>query len=217
MQQFHKKVRENEEFNQYWYSKKTVESILEEVFSLSDRLSRPVNVAFLSTPSLYFCLQQAWGNRTSQIPVRATLFDFDESLGAKICDQFVKYDFRKPRELSEDLMHAFDCVIVDPPFITEEVWRSYAETARFLLPKGSDCDPMSPGGSSPVRFARLVGTRGLFIGTSVIENADLLKELFDAHPTPFLPSIPNLVYQYNLFTNFRPKSALAESNPEISC
>jgi hypothetical protein len=113
-------------------------------------------------------------------------------------------------------LHAFDCVVIDPPFITEEVWRAYADTAKLLLPESSSGSlPSSPSASSPVRFARLAKTRGLFIGTSVIENADLMRELFDAHATPFMPSIPNLVYQYNLFTNFVPKAALSESNPEI--
>ena len=210
--QFHKKVRENEDFNQYWYSKKTVESILEELFELAVRVSRPVSVAFLSTPSLFFCLKQAWGDRSGEMPVNATLFDYDVSLGSGIPEQFVPYDFRNPTILPTHLLHAFDCVVVDPPFITDEVWRCYAETARLLLPASKGASQPSSPSSSP---RRLASSRGLFIGTSVLENADLLEELFNAKPTPFLPSIPTLVYQYNLFTNFRPRAALAVANEEI--
>jgi hypothetical protein len=34
------------------------------------------------------------------------------------------------------------------------------------------------------------------------------------HPQAFLPSIPNLVYQYNLYTNY-PSAVFAKKNPEI--
>ena len=55
---------------------------------------------------------------------------------------------------------------------------------------------------------------GRVILTTVIENASLLNQLLDATPTNFLPSIPHLVYQYNLFTNY-PSEIFAQKNPEI--
>ena len=75
---------------------------------------------------------------------------------------------------------------------------------------------------------------GKVILTTVIENEKLLFELFGAKPTVsdkvkiatkhcpdpffniqvFLPSIPHLVYQYNLFTNY-PPLVLNVKNPEI--
>jgi hypothetical protein len=30
-----------------------------------------------------------------------------------------------------------DMVVIDPPFITEEVWRKYSNTAHLLLKEGS--------------------------------------------------------------------------------
>jgi hypothetical protein len=38
----------------------------------------------------------------------------------------VYYDFNKYEELSKDLHGYFDMVVIDPPFITREVWEKYA-------------------------------------------------------------------------------------------
>jgi hypothetical protein len=55
---------------------------------------------------------------------------------------------------------------------------------------------------------------GKAILTTIEENKNLLFELFQARPTAFQPSIPNLVYQYNLFTNY-PATTFSSPNPEI--
>lgn len=39
---------------------------------------------------------------------------------------FIFYDFNKPLELNEELKNKFDILLIDPPFITEEVWSKYA-------------------------------------------------------------------------------------------
>lgn len=60
-------------------------------------------------------------------------------------------------------------VVVDPPFITEEVWRKYAIASKILLKSGKD------------------ESTGLYFGkvilTTIYENKNLLKELLDAEPT----------------------------------
>lgn len=67
---------------------------------------------------------------------------------------------------------------------------------------------------------------GKVVGTTVAENGPMLAELLPPGPDPagfglpavqaaaFRPSIPHLIYQYNLFTNFKP-AVLCEPNPEI--
>jgi hypothetical protein len=71
-------------------------------------------------------------------------------------------------------------VVIDPPFISESVWKNYATTAR-LLSKGDKVH---------------------VIATTVNENAALLESLFGCQPVLFRPTIPHLVYQYSAFTNF---------------
>ena len=83
--------------------------------------------------------------------------------------------------------------------LPNQVWRKYGEAARKLLTAG---DGNGCAGSGKV------------ICTTVAENEPLLVELFGAKSTKFQPSIPNLVYQYNLFTNY-PSEVFAELNPEI--
>ena len=69
--------------------------------------------------------------------------------------------------------------------------RKYAATTKLLL---------QPGGK--------------IILTSVPENAEMLRELLGVSPTAFKPSIPHLVYQYSMYTNY-PSSRFSELDPEI--
>jgi len=50
----------------------------------------------------------------------------------------VYYNFKEPEKIPEELHHTFDYVVVDPPFITDEVWELYAKAIRLLLIEGED-------------------------------------------------------------------------------
>lgn len=82
------------------------------------------------------------------------------------------YDFNKADELPSDLHHSFDLVVIDPPFITREVWEKYAEAAKLLLKE--------EGGHALL--------------STIDENEANIKELIGADRKAFRPSIPNLVY-----------------------
>jgi hypothetical protein len=49
---FQKNYEEKAEFNQYWYSSQTIKKIVEEILLIGGK------TAFLSTPSLYFCVPE---------------------------------------------------------------------------------------------------------------------------------------------------------------
>ena len=103
------------------------------------------------------------------------------------------------------MQHAFELVLIDPPFITEDVWRAYGRAAAFLLnSRGAD----SGGGGG--------GGGGAVIATTVRENEPLLAELFgpSLRRQCWQPSIPNLVYQYETFANFACPQ-LAGANTEL--
>ena len=206
-----KENEENGDFNQYWYSAPTIARIVEAMVATGG------SIAFLSTPSLYFSLPD-------DLRAKAYVFDYDKKWEAD--RGFVFYDFNAPDAVPVALHGTFDLVVVDPPFITHEVWEKYAVTAKLLMKSGTAADgtpagkvhapwwdektcrdPLSPPLSLPSPALQA-------ILTTVAENADLLKGLFDAAPTAFLPSIPHLVYQYNLYTNF-PSEAFSKKNPEI--
>jgi len=104
--------------------------------------------AFLSTPSIYFSLKD------KDVKAKSKCFDFDPAFGKKDPSGFVLYDFNKPEAIPECLHHTFDMVVIDPPYITEEVWRKYAEAARLLLVEG-----------------------GKILGSTIDENEPFLKEM----------------------------------------
>ena len=96
-----------------------------------------------------------------------------------------------PDALPAELKGSFSCVVIDPPFITSDVWLLYVQAAKYLL-----------------------APDGLVVCTTVIENAPLLEQHLGVRPSRYLPAIPNLPYQYALYTNF-PAAQLDRPNPEV--
>jgi len=88
---------------------------------------------------------------------------------------YVFYDFnQEPDAIDASLHKSFDMVVVDPPFITRDVWEKYATTVYALLKKhplgiGNETKTGSEAGSSE-------GSKVLC--TTVYENADMMAELF---------------------------------------
>ena len=81
---------------------------------------------------------------------------------------FVFYDYKQPEIFPNELRGTFDMVVVDPPFITEEVWALYATTTKLLMKDGVNID------GSP---------KGKMILTTLFENATMLKRILNARPT----------------------------------
>ena len=75
--------------------------------------------------------------------------------------------------------------VIDPPFITREVWEKYTYAAKILMKTGEN--------------GEIVGN---LLCSTIEENKEFMKELLNVDPPVFRPSIPNLVYQYNFYTNY---------------
>lgn len=88
-------------------------------------------------------------------------------------------------------------MLVDPPFITKEVWEKYAQAIHKIAKKD---------GEGRITARLLV--------SSIDENADLLKKLIGVERKTFRPSIPHLVYQYSFYANYQ-DSELDKINEEI--
>ena len=152
-------------------------------------LLNPRRVAFLSTPTLFAAAQLA------QVP--GDLFDIDPDVCDKLMGEnwkYVPYDFRSP-EVANDRKGSYDVAILDPPFISSNVLQAYSLTVHQLLVEG-----------------------GKVIVSSVQENGEILSALFpQIRLVRFKPSIPNLVYQYSLFTNYQlhTGSRLDQDNIEL--
>ncbi|KAJ1624991.1 putative N6-adenine methyltransferase-domain-containing protein [Pavlovales sp. CCMP2436] len=168
--------KEIADMNQYWYSPATISKMVRVIrrHCIGDTgdAKAPLDCAFVSTPSIFFALEKA--ERAN-----SRVLDYDRQLGTEEEGMFF-YDFNEPAEnLPAEMKGAFRSVVIDPPFITRDVWEKYAESARWLL---------APG--------------GLIIATTVAENAPMMAELLGVRPNQFLPSIPNLPYQYAMYTSF---------------
>ena len=110
---------------------------------------------------------------------------------------YFKYDFNKPEEIPAEMRGTFDMAVIDPPFITREVWEKYTEAVNILLKKDENNQ-----------------IQGKLLCSTIDENKEFMSELLGTHPLKFRPSIPNLVYQYSFYTNYEDEKH-EEKNPEI--
>mmetsp|Transcript_23818 Transcript_23818/g.31000 ORF Transcript_23818/g.31000 Transcript_23818/m.31000 type:complete len:218 (-) Transcript_23818:486-1139(-) len=183
---------ENASLNQYWYSEATLTALVCELESgvCGKR------IAFLSTPSVYFSL-----TKDSDIRRESFLFDLDEQWSTSVAN-FRKFDFNDGA-IESSMRHSFDCCVIDPPFITKDVWQRYAMAARTAL----------------------VRKGGKLILTTVAENEAMLCSVFgtdlaaNLRRTEFMPAMHRSVlpYQYSLFVNYKlaSNSILNSWNTEI--
>ena len=134
-------------------------------------------------------------------------------------------------------------VVVDPPFITEGVWESYSKTTKLLLKKGYSSDG-TPNGkvilttlaenadmlkclldAEPtvnviaalamlITFPKNVFYPGNCLSIITVTFFQPLTFILCLLLQLFQPSIPNLVYQYSLYTNYETE-VFNEKNPEI--
>ena len=202
-------VTENPNFNQYWYSAATIAALAAEIDVLRPATrvgSRAppeapaggarahARVAFLCTPSLFFAFPAATRAARGYVLLDIDTAAFGSEAG------FERLDFLSAAPLPPHLAGAFDAVVIDPPFITADVWAAAARCARALL--GADGEAGDLAG-------------GQIIATTVRENAALLAQLLAARRVAFRPSIPHLVYQYDAFVSGFEPQVLCARNAEV--
>ena len=157
---FLKITPENENFNQYWYSESSLAAIVNEILAQNCQ-----SVACIACPSLFFTLKQ----KQPDIFANSVLLDIDTQWEKE--PGFIEYDYRKPLNVG-DREHSFDCVVIDPPFITRDAWELFALAGNTLIKPN-----------------------GVIICSSIAENEPMLNELVHVHAVAFKPSIPHLIYQ----------------------
>lgn len=195
--QFLHTVGEDPTLNQYWYSARTIRAIIDELESASGGSLR---IAFLSTPSLYFSLTSGGSVQESSI-----VFDLDTQWENHPNYHYFDYNDVEGT-ISDGMRGTFDMCVIDPPFITKDVWTKYATAVQLCLRPSSSLGDDGYGGGGKVMC------------TTVAENGTLLNTLFGGgiRSVKFMPSIPHLPYQYRLFVNFEPmSSSLNDWNEEI--
>ena len=117
---FLKRTPENSDFNQYWFSEKTIQFILSQINTHGKE-----RIGLISTPSIFFSLPK-------ELQDKSYLFDIDDKLISKHKNGR-KYDFNWTNydENFSDLKASFDFIVIDPPFITEEAWSKFAAFGKY--------------------------------------------------------------------------------------
>ena len=75
----------------------------------------------------------------------SVLLDFDEASFGR-SPAFVQYDFNRPEELPKRLAGSYSLVVIDPPFITEPVWRQVSAHSACMW-----CGHMAAAGTNGTR------------------------------------------------------------------
>ena len=73
--------------------------------------------------------------------------------------------------------------MLDPPYVTREVWVLYAQAIKVLLQP-----------------------QGRLLLSTLDDNAGFILELTHSHMNAFRPYIPSLIYQFAFYTNYESKS-----------
>ncbi|KAL4002033.1 putative N6-adenine methyltransferase family protein [Acanthocheilonema viteae] len=169
-------IEEDWQLSQFWYSEDTALKLAEEC---AKSIKNCGKIACISCPTLLEYLLK--NDRIRYEHVVVTLFEYDQRFKNKFSKEFVPYDYRKPLAIPELYHNAFDLIVIDPPFLSDECFINVAQTVRLL--------------------SRDSATK-LLICTGLI-MAELIERLFHAHKCKFQPSHKhNLANEFACYANY---------------
>jgi hypothetical protein len=133
--------------SQFWYSDETARTLAEALLENADETSC---IAVVSAPSVFVALKNILNDLPDDAkrPKKITLLEHDRRFA--VFPEFVYYDFAEPLKLPSELKGAFDSIICDPPFLSEDCQTKAALTARWLT---------SASSPSPARIVVCTGER----------------------------------------------------------
>lgn len=163
--------KEDWQLSQFWYDDKTAQLLAEEALAITGDGGR---IACLSCPSVYRKLREFARDNVS-----ICCLEYDERF-SMFGNDFVFYDYNDPLNLPEGFEKAFDVVIADPPFLSEECLRKTAITVKHLAKD-----------------------RVILCTGAVME--DLARELLSVVSCQFKPRHSNgLANEFHCYTNYKP-------------
>ncbi|KAK6349883.1 hypothetical protein TWF696_006143 [Orbilia brochopaga] len=113
--------------SQFWYSEETSRALAEE---LAEGAGEGTRIALVSAPSVFVKLKNLM--KDGQVPKCSVhLFEFDRRFEL-FGDEFTFYDFNESIKLPAGCKGAFDRILVDPPFLSEDCQMKAAVTVRWL-------------------------------------------------------------------------------------
>ncbi|KAM7500023.1 hypothetical protein LguiA_024437 [Lonicera macranthoides] len=170
-------LSEDWRLSQFWYDRETAETVAKEVHALSSASLDSPSVACVACPTLYAYLKKIDCNMSVQ------LLEYDKRF-EQYGSEFTFYDYNQPEELPSSLKHAYQIVVADPPYLSQECLEKVAQTISFLL---------QPGQTSYVLLL-----------TGAVQT-DRAAELLGLRPCGFRPHhTSKLGNEFRLFTNYDP-------------
>ncbi|MCP9258159.1 Protein-lysine N-methyltransferase N6AMT2 [Dirofilaria immitis] len=120
-------IKEDWQLSQFWYSEETASKLADECIKTIGKCGR---IACISCPTLLDYLLKEKCVINGHVTV--TLFEYDRRFEKKFFNEFVPYDYRKPLEIPELYRNAFDLIVIDPPFLSDECLIKVSQTVRLL-------------------------------------------------------------------------------------
>ncbi|KAF3907118.1 hypothetical protein ABW21_db0203936 [Orbilia brochopaga] len=102
--------------SQFWYSEETSRALAEELVAGA---SEGTKIALVSAPSVFVKLKNLMTG-VDDLCVRVHSIKFALVRFAIFGDEFTFYDFNEPVKLPAGCKGAFDRILVDPPFLSED-------------------------------------------------------------------------------------------------
>jgi hypothetical protein len=169
--------------SQFWYSEETAGLYARQ---LLEGATPDTTIGVLSAPSAFIALKNALRTKDKAERPKLVLFEYDDRFS--VFPEFVFYDFQQPFKLPAQLKGSLDCIISDPPFLSEDCQTKTAMTARWLLkPKTATAMP------------RVIVSTGERMETLVCR----LFQSLDVRTTSFQPSHPTgLSNEFHCYANF---------------
>ncbi|XP_065349746.1 EEF1A lysine methyltransferase 1 [Cloeon dipterum] len=112
--------QEDWQLSQFWYDDETADRLAQEVLTAAGPEGK---IALVSCPTLFTRIRKANPN--------VTLFEYDERFAA-YGTNFCFFDYKSPLKIPIEMASAFDLVVADPPFLSEECLTKTAVTIRYL-------------------------------------------------------------------------------------
>lgn len=133
--------------SQFWYKDSTAVALATELLRGA---TCDTSIAVVSAPSVFVQLRNLVSELEPSDRPQLKLLEFDDRF--EVLKEFVRYDFKSPLSLPPELKGKFDCLICDPPFLSEECQTKAALTVRWLSKPAST-------ENSPVKIIVCTGER----------------------------------------------------------
>ncbi|KAG9446686.1 hypothetical protein H6P81_012814 [Aristolochia fimbriata] len=120
-------ISEDWRLSQFWYDRKTAETVAMEVRDLSVSTSSPI--VCIACPTIYAYLKKI------DPSVSVKLLEFDNRF-SQYGNDFTFYDYNHPEDLPITMRHAYQIIVADPPYLSKECLEKVARTISFLKKPG---------------------------------------------------------------------------------